>query len=210
MGDIERRTFGPCEIREVTEDDAKGKKKGKVIQGYAAVFGVESEDLGGFREIIAPEAFDRALKEKQDVRALFNHNPDLVLGRTTADTLDLEADDHGLQATIYPPDTQMARDLFESIRRGDISGMSFAFRVPMGGDEWDEEGDTITRTVKDVDLLDVSPVAYPAYPQTEVSARAMERANNFRELAAAVRKAAAMSDTPFELNELRQRLAEAD
>jgi uncharacterized protein len=164
--EVEVRNYG-VELR------AEGE--GNTIRGYAAVFNSKSEDLG-FREIIMPGAFDRALAETHDVRALWNHNSDLVLGRTKSGTLRLSVDARGLKIEADMPDTQAGRDALTLIKRGDVSEMSFAFRVPAGGDAWTEEGRTMVRRVTDVDLLDVSPVAYPAYTKTKVSARCLELA----------------------------------
>ena len=162
-GLIETRTYD-AEIR-VSDDDP-------IIRGYAAVFNELSTLLGGFREKIAPGAFKPALKGKPDVRALFNHDPNFVLGRMRTGTLRLAEDDHGLAVEIDPPETQWMRDLLVSLKRGDISQMSFAFRV--GKDIWEQLDDgTQIRTVTQIaELMDVSPVTYPAYPQTSVSARA--------------------------------------
>ncbi len=170
MSEVERRALRGLELR-----TNGGAPK---ITGYAAVFNMMSEDLGFFREIIMPGAFDRALREGHDVRALWNHNPDVVLGRTKSGTLALSVDEKGLLVSITPPDTQAARDVVESIKRGDVDGMSFGFRTL--GDNWrTEEGEQI-RELTDVELVDVSPVAFPAYPQTQVSARALERAREGR------------------------------
>lgn len=144
-----------------------------VIEGYAAVFDqptVIQDWFGGYRETIAPGAFKKTIREA-DVRALFNHNPDWVLGRNKAGTLTLKEDDHGLAVTIHPPDTAVARDLVESMRRGDINQMSFGFETIK--DQWtfakDEELDD--RRLLEVRLWDVSPVTFPAYPQTEAYVR---------------------------------------
>jgi HK97 family phage prohead protease len=161
--EVERRS-----VREVrAKDDAK-------IEGYAAVFNSLSEELFGFREIIMPGAFDRALREGHDVRALVNHDPNQILGRTKSGTLKLSVDERGLMAEIDPPDTQAARDALTSIKRGDIDGMSFAFRTIT--DNWRMEDGEQIRELVDVELLDVSVVAYPAYSATQVSARAIEHA----------------------------------
>jgi uncharacterized protein len=171
MADIERRIVDAgLEVR--------GEGETKTLVGYAAKFGVRSEDLGGFVESIAPGAFDRAISEGHDVRALWNHNPDVVLGRTRAGTLRLSVDEVGLRIETDLPDTQAARDLRVSVARGDVSQMSFGFRTK--GDEWRTEDGVPYRTLTDLDLFDVSPVTYPAYPQTEVSVRALDQA---RELA---------------------------
>ncbi len=162
--EIERRNIEVIELRLVDGEDKKPK-----IRGHAAVFNKLSEPMWGFREKIAPGAFKNSL-EKDDVRALFNHDPNYVLGRNKAKTLTLQEDDRGLYIEIDPPDTQWARDLQESIRRGDISQMSFGFITVK--DTWQhEKGKESIRTLDEVKLFDVSPVTYPAYPQTSVKVR---------------------------------------
>lgn len=168
-GDMEVRYF-PVELRTVMADEEK-----PVIEGSAAVYGKKSEVLFGFREVIEPGFFENVLK--QDVRALWNHNADLVLGRTKAKTLELEDNERALGVRIHPPDTQVGRDAVTSIERGDVDQMSFGFTVKQGGDEWKKEGDgSVTRILKRGGcerLFDVSPVTFPAYPQTSVSVRSM-------------------------------------
>ena len=107
-----------------------------LLVGYAAKYGVWSQPLGGFRERIKVGAFDRALESGQDVRALMNHDPNFVLGRTKSGTLQLSSDDVGLRVSIRPPEADWARGLMESVRRGDIDQMSFQFRAVEGGDNW--------------------------------------------------------------------------
>lgn len=171
--EVERRTFaGGFEVQEEAREGAKKKK----LKGYAARFDSMSEDLGGFREIIKPGAFDRALEEKHDVRALVNHDSNLILGRSTAGTLKLSVDKNGLLAEIDPPDTQAGRDAVVSVERGDFTGMSFAFRTLT--DEWRHQDGEVVRELLDLELFDVSVVAYPAYPATQVSARALDRAKS--------------------------------
>ena len=149
----------------------------RTMTGYAAVFNTLSEDLGGFREQIAPGAFAEVLND--DVRALYNHNSDLLpLGRTP-DTLRLIEDGRGLKVEVDLPDTQFARDLVVSIERGDVSQMSFGFSVSMDGQKWeDREIDGKKQTVRTLTrikrLYDVSPVVFPAYPDTEVAVRCLE------------------------------------
>jgi uncharacterized protein len=144
----------------------------KRIRGTAIVFNALSEVLGGmFREKIAPEAVDRTLRSGLDVRALVDHDPSKILGRTKAGTLRLDKTSQGLQVTIDPPDTTAARDILESIQRGDVTGMSFGFRTLE--DSWDQKTDPPTRTVLDMEVFDVSIVSYPAYPQTEVALRSL-------------------------------------
>lgn len=154
---MERRSFKLTNLRAVEED---GQVK---IVGYAAVFNVLSEDLGYFREQIRPGAFTKTIKEA-DIRALLNHDSNFVLGRNRANTLTLTEDQKGLLVVINPPDTQWARDLLESINRGDITQMSFGFRIIK--EEWDNEKDIAT--LIEVKLYDVSVVTFPAYPQTDV------------------------------------------
>jgi HK97 family phage prohead protease len=153
-------------------------KKGKTpgIEGYAAVFNQVSEDLGFFRETIMSGAFTDCLAAKPDVRALFNHNADLVLGRTKARTLSLEEDSKGLHFDCTPPDTQAARDLLTSIERGDVDQCSFGFyvRKQKWSEETGEDGETqLVRELHAIDLFDVSVVTFPAYPQTSVDLRSL-------------------------------------
>jgi HK97 family phage prohead protease len=129
-------------------------------------------DIGGyFTEQVAPGAFAAAIG-RDDVRALFNHDPNFVIARTTNKTLTLSEDDKGLYFEATPPDTQWARDLVASIDRGDVSQCSFGFIVTKC--EWDETVDPPIRTIMEVELLDVSPVTYPAYEDTSVSMRALK------------------------------------
>lgn len=161
--EIERRSF-PGQVRAI---EREGRP---IISGYAAVFGQVSEALGGFREVIEPGAFSEAILN-DDVRALFNHDPNVVLGRTPK-TLRLREDENGLYYEIDPPDTQAARDLLVSLRRGDISQSSFGFTVT--SQQWDGSNqDYVVRRIKSVRLFDVSPVTFPAYPTTSAEARAM-------------------------------------
>jgi hypothetical protein len=182
------------EIRNFELDEleirAEGEGKQKMIRGHAAVFSKLSEDLGGFREIVEPGAFTDAIK-RDDVRALFNHDSNYVLGRNKSGTLKLSEDEKGLSIEIDPPDTQAARDLMVSIDRKDITQMSFAFRIDgkkgerweMDGAEvkaadafmamWSGEKHDIIRHILKTRLYDVSPVTYPAYPQTDVAVRSL-------------------------------------
>lgn len=154
----ERRSY-PSELR---ISDKGGDKR---LVGHAAVFNELSEDLGGFREKIDPGAFDDTLEA--DVRALKNHDPNLILGRTKAGTLDLRVDEKGLVYEVRLPNTQYAHDLAESVRRGDISQSSFAFRAV--GDKWEKVDGENIRTVTQAELIDVSPVTYAAYEATDTS-----------------------------------------
>lgn len=162
--DIERR-YITYEMRVNRTSD-----KPKMV-GHAALFDVET-DNGWFREMIAPGAFKESI-QADDVRALFNHDANFVLGRNTAGTLKLHEDEVGLAIEIDPPDTQWARDLMTSMERGDISQMSFGFEIRSSQDqEWrEEEGKKDLRIVKRAKLWDVSPVTFPAYPDTDIAVR---------------------------------------
>lgn len=151
---------------------AAGEGQTSRLAGYAAVFGEISEDLGGFREIIEPGAFRACLAGGPDVRALFNHDPNRILGRTVAGTLTLAEDERGLRYEITTPDVAWARDLLVSIARGDISQSSFGFIV--AEDQWGTQDGQPLRRIKAVgELFDVSPVTFPAYPGTEATARSV-------------------------------------
>lgn len=179
------------------EDRAGGDGRINRIVGHASVFDrwttLYESPAYLWREVVRPGAYARAIRELQDVRSLWNHDANFVLGRTLSGTLSLVEDGTGLLTDTEPPDTQTIRDLvLTPIRRGDVSGMSFAF-IPRPGPERVEraEGKTVittpgdrrtirvegVRTVEerellDLDLLDVSPVTYPAYEQTDVALRA--------------------------------------
>jgi len=154
------------EVRSEGEDNKK-------IVGYGARFNELSEVLLFFREKIDPGAFTEALK-RSDVRALINHDPNYVLGRTKSGTLNLTEDEVGLRYEIDPPDTSFANDLLVSIKRGDITQSSFAFTVGQDNESWDESGDIPVRTIhRFEEIFDVSPVTYPAYESTSVGARSM-------------------------------------
>ena len=168
MEKYERRDF-PVELR-VNRAEGKPTK----ITGHAAVFDKLSVNLHGYQEKIESGAFADSIKS-DDVRALFNHDPNLVLGRSTAGTLMLKEDSKGLYYEIQPPDTQAARDLITLIERGDISQNSFGFRVLPDGSTWDEDKEgNIIRTLMKVKLFDISPVTFPAYPQTDIALRSNE------------------------------------
>lgn len=146
--------------------------QGKLV-GYAAVFNQPSHDLGGFREIIRPGAFKSALADASQVRALYNHNADQVLGRVGANTLRLSEDAIGLRFEIDLPPTSYAKDLSALVERGDVSGCSFAFRVRGDGERWmNQSGETI-RELLDIDLSEITITANPAYPATTVATRSM-------------------------------------
>lgn len=140
------------------------------ITGLAAVFDKLSEDLGGFREKIRKGAFAKSIKDG-DIRALFNHDPNFILGRTVAGTLELSEVEEGLAVSIDVPDTTVAKDLMTSMKRGDITQMSFGFETIK--DAWTEFKGKSIRELLEVKLFDVSPVVFPAYPQTSAQARSL-------------------------------------
>ena len=145
------------------------------IVGYAAVFNKWSRDLGGFKEIIEPGAFRDVLND--DVMALFNHDPLQVLGRTKSGTVEVWQDDEGLGYRIKLPDTQLGRDLKELIARGDIDTSSFGFDLREGDStfERNEDGNAIHTIHRVNRLWDVSPVTWPAYPDTSVTQSSYKR-----------------------------------
>ncbi len=145
------------------------------VAGYAAVFGEEANIGGFFREVIARGAFTESLRTA-DVRAYFGHDSNRVLGRMSAGTLRLAEDDKGLAVEIDLPDTTDGRDARTLIERGDITGMSFGFRVRPNGQEWDETGAIPVRTLLAVDLDEVSIVSDPAFEGTSIALRSLEAA----------------------------------
>lgn len=163
----EDRTFATVSLQ-VEQREGKAAR----LIGHAAVFNQLSENLGGFREQIAPGAFAEAI-EKDNVALLFNHDPSQILARTVSKNLRLSEDSRGLvvDADVDESDPDWTR-LLAKMKRGDVSQMSFGFSVRPGGQDWakDDEGQVI-RTLKKVRLFDVSPVTNPAYPQTDVAVR---------------------------------------
>lgn len=143
------------------------------LHGYAIVFNSLSQDLGGFKERIAPAAVDRTMREGSNVDALQDHRRETstILGSTESGLLKQTKDRTGLKVRITPPDTQYARDLMTVVKAGLAKGMSFAFRVMPDGQLWDEEGELLVRTVTDMVYSEVSVVINPAYLETQISAR---------------------------------------
>lgn len=166
MDEMETRPVALMEVRE------QGGRQ--VIAGYAAVFNSPTNLGQGINEVVLPGAFADSLSNDGDVRALWNHDSSLVLGRTTAGTLRVFEDAVGLAFEVTPPETTWATDALVSVKRGDVNQMSFGFTVPGGGDEWAGN----TRMLKRVNLMEVSVVAFPAYPQT--SATVQQRAAELR------------------------------
>jgi HK97 family phage prohead protease len=170
----EQRFFNEADYKAELRFEERGEKKQKVIHGYPAKFNKKSLNLGGYRENILPGAFSRSLREKNDVRALVNHDPNMMLGRTAAGTLQLEEDRTGLHQEVEPGDTSVARDVVQWIQRGEMDQGSFRFRVR--SDNWRvEDGETI-RDLIDCDLRDVSVVTFPAYEDTSALVRSVSAA----------------------------------
>lgn len=189
----ERRALAmkAAEVR-IAEDGDERK-----IVGYASVFydgtpDTEYQLWEDYVERIMPGSFDRALADKDDVRGLFNHDPDNLLGRTSAGTMTLAVDKRGLSYEIEPGDTTMARDVVEHIKRGDVDGSSFAFRVT--DEDIRKENDVYIREISGVQLFDVGPVTYPAYTATTSGYRTEEAV--MAEMRAAVANAAPAKKHP--------------
>ena len=158
MAKIEKRTNEvQFELRAVEGGD------GMTFTGYAAVFNSPSEPLP-FIERIAPGAFKRSLKARNDIKLLWNHDTGSVLGSTRAGTLKLEEDNYGLRVTAVLPETTLGKDVRTLVQRGDVNAMSFGFSVPANGDTWNTDG--TERTLRSVRIHEVSIVAFPAYSQT--------------------------------------------
>jgi len=167
MRDREKRYLSAeaCELRAADEGEAPA------IEGYAARFGVMSEDLGFGREIIRAGAFKRTLDNGTDVVALWSHMDEYPLARRSTGGLVLEEDKKGLRVRIVPDDTSYARDLLVSIRSGTVQHMSFGFQTIQ--DEWTTEDGETVRELVEVHLLDTGPVTFPAYPQTSAAVRSL-------------------------------------
>lgn len=178
----EKRVFDLTKI-EVREEGGK-----RQLSGYASVFNKLSVNLGGFREMVMPGAFSETIKG-DDIRSLFNHDASMVLGRNKSGTLRLAEDETGLKIENDLPDTQVGRDVRELVIRGDVSQMSFSFETI--SDEWFMENGEDRRKLKKVRLFDVSPVTFPAYPDTQVSVRMLKAAGiDVNRIGDALRRAA--------------------
>lgn len=149
---------------ETREEDGK-----KSIEGYFAVFNSNYEIGPGMSESIAPGAFSDSVSG--DIRALINHDTTLVLGRTKAHTLTLREDEHGLwgRVDINPNDSD-AMNLYERVTRGDVDGCSIGFDIKEEETEFRDDG-SVHWTIRDVELYEVSACTFPAYTETNISAR---------------------------------------
>lgn len=142
------------------------------LAGHAAVFDSPA-DLGPFVEVVRRGAFSRSLQEPGGIMALYDHETRSILGRVSAGTLRLKEDDRGLAFELDLPDTSVGRDLAVLVQRGDVSGCSFGFLVPPGGDQWRSVMGKPLRELQRVELREITVTANPAYPDTEVALRRM-------------------------------------
>lgn len=159
---MEKRTVDITNITTRQKDDEPLK-----VSGYAAVFNSRTSIGDFFDEIIAPGAFTRTLKENDDIRALFNHDWSVVLGRTKAGTLKLSEDERGLKFELELPNTTAGRDLAASMERGDINQCSFGFYATE--ETWDYNSEPALRTINEAELYEISIVSIPAYEDTEAA-----------------------------------------
>jgi HK97 family phage prohead protease len=174
------------EVRTAKATELRANPNKYSLEGYAALYNVRSNDLGGFKEVIAPGAFDDTLGSigagSQDCRCLFNHDSNVILGRTRNSTLELSSDTRGLKFRCQLDKTNPKhQEIYALVSRGDVSECSFAFQAGKDGQTWDEDTDECgqrytRRTITKASLFDVSCVANPAYPSTQVDARAIEQA----------------------------------
>ena len=166
---MEKRQLRSIPTKFETREDGENP----TIEGYFAVFNSNYEIAPGMSESIAPGAFSRTLSN--DVRALIYHDTTLVLGRTKANTLELREDSHGLwgKITINPNDGD-AMNLYERVKRGDVDQCSFGFDLKEQDTEIRDDG-AVHWTIRDLDLFEVSCCTFPAYEQTNISARSKER-----------------------------------
>lgn len=149
---------------------------GKTLTGHAAIFNSEA-DLGGFVEVIRNGAFRKSLEGGSNIRALYHHQGDALLGTTRGGTLQLREDGKGLAFTLALPDTTHGRDLAILVDRGDVAGCSFGFRVRDGGDRWEQRGAELVRELLDVELSEITLTSDPAYADTTVALRSASRWN---------------------------------
>lgn len=163
----ELRSFTEIPLEIETREDGTTK-----IVGYAAVFDSDSVDFGFFREVIRQGAFARTLREDGDVRALLDHDTGKIIGRTKAGNLKLTEDSRGLRIELTPIDTEDGRKAAEWVRSKVVDGMSFGF-IPVT-DRWSTKNGKAYRELLDVDLFEVSLVAFPAYPGTSANVRSSE------------------------------------
>jgi len=168
MRDKERRILDQASGAEV-----RISSDGRFLEGLGIVFGKRSEPLGGFVEVIDPEV---EIRTPGDLVATFNHDTGALLGRTSSGTLSTTRDATGFRYRVEIPDTTAGRDLRELVSRRDVRGSSFTFDVPDGGDTWERaKGGPALRTVSRLNLHELGPVVFPAYSDTTVALRSLEK-----------------------------------
>jgi hypothetical protein len=186
--------FLPLDGAEVRADSEQ-----RTLEGYAAVFNTEAIIWGLWREEVSPGAYSKTLQEN-DIRALWNHDTNIVLGRNKAGTLRLAEDKKGLRAEIDPPANEWGRPVVDAVQRGDVTGMSIAFRVIK--EEWynppKDSKELPKRTIKEAKLYEVSPVTFPAFEQTSICARSVALVKTEDELIAEARQLLATHAPPPE------------
>lgn len=153
---------------------------GQKLVGYFSVYNSRSVDLGGFVEVVKPGTFNRNFNADRDIRSIFNHDRNWILGRTKAGTLRHSQNAKGAIAECDLIDTSYARDLAKNVAAGNIDGMSFGFRTL--SDNWFVKDGINVRELLDVELLDTSPVTFPAYPATSVTVRSEIQGAGVKEL----------------------------
>jgi HK97 family phage prohead protease len=160
------------EVRVVRDGELRAAAN-RTIVGYSAVFDsaslpISERNRQSFTEYVRRGAFERTIRE-DDIRALFSHDESKILGRTKAGTLTLAEDQTGLRTTIRLPNTSLASDIYENVKVGNLTGFSFRFQARK--DNWTNGGDR--RELLDVQLSEISLVAFPAYPATSAEARSI-------------------------------------
>lgn len=173
---MEHRTMR-MEGMKIREEDGRRR-----LEGYFSVFDQPYEVVPGWIETIAPGAFERALASGQDVKVLWNHDSNIVLGSTANRTADLREDARGLLGgTDINENDQDAKNAYARVDRGDVTGCSFGFEISRMEESWDEDGTYRTRILEAYPLYEVSPCTFPAYTQTSITARAQEQLEAARE-----------------------------
>jgi uncharacterized protein len=174
---MERRTI-QMESMHIREQE-DGKRR---LEGYFAVFDQPYEVVPGWVETVAPGAFDRALSSGQDVKVLWNHDSNLVLGSTSNHTAFLRADEKGLYGgTEINENDQDAKNAYARVDRRDVTGCSFGFDISRIEESWDEDGTYRTRILEAYPLYEVSPCTFPAYTQTSIMSRAQQQLDAAKE-----------------------------
>jgi len=153
---------------ELREDEASG-----VLHGRAVVYDSITDIGGMFREVIRPGSMAKTLRESKDIKALWQHDSMYPMGSTRAGTLELKDTETGLEFSLDPPKKSPYDGFVENIQRGDVSQMSFGFRV-VKENRVVEEGQLDLREITELQLIEISPVTWPAYEDTEIQARAAD------------------------------------